>query len=152
MARHVSPCSTAPHSTAHHGRVVWRRSSFSDPKSADAPRWAADTCLGLAHPNPAKCLAGDTTQPLAVDFAAADVPLDAMDYVLNPDLQMYPTVATAIVPVCNLNAAANLTLSARGGKVAVLRLPFANPVFLGHIGVPLATFQADICKSDIDHH
>eukprot|EP00667_Euglena_gracilis_P000302 EG_transcript_302 len=82
-------------------------------------------CRIMAHPNPAKCLAGDTTQPLAVDFAAADVPLDAMDYVLNPDLQMYPTVATAIVPVYNLNAAANLTLS-----TAVLAQIFSGQILM----------------------
>lgn len=39
--------------------------------------------------------------------------LDPGDYVLNPDLQMYPTVATSVVPVYNLNADVNLTLSAR---------------------------------------
>eukprot|EP00667_Euglena_gracilis_P028457 EG_transcript_36335 len=68
-------------------------------------------CRIMAVPNPTKCSATDTTQPLAVDFAASDVPLEVADYALNPDLEMYPTMATAIVPVFNLNAAANLTLS-----------------------------------------
>eukprot|EP00668_Euglena_longa_P026246 GGOE01032846.1.p1 GENE.GGOE01032846.1~~GGOE01032846.1.p1 ORF type:complete len:1149 (-),score=348.61 GGOE01032846.1:274-3678(-) len=68
-------------------------------------------CHIMATPNPAKCSSSIMGQPLAVDFATSDVPLEAVDYQLNPDLQMYPTVATAVVPVYHLNATANLTLS-----------------------------------------
>eukprot|EP00667_Euglena_gracilis_P030164 EG_transcript_41182 len=71
----------------------------------------AGQCRIMSSPNPAQCSAADTAEPLAVDFAASDVPLEAADYALNPDLQTYPTMATAIVPVYNLGACANLTLS-----------------------------------------
>eukprot|EP00667_Euglena_gracilis_P000498 EG_transcript_498 len=65
----------------------------------------------MANRNTSKCAGVDTTQPLSVDFAASDVILEPADYVRNPDLQMYPTVATAVVPIYNLNSTANLTLS-----------------------------------------
>eukprot|EP00667_Euglena_gracilis_P001972 EG_transcript_1970 len=80
-------------------------------------------CHIMAPPYPAKCTASTLLPPIAVDFAASDVPLDPGDYVLNPDLQMYPTVATSVVPVYNLNADVNLTLS-----TAVLAQVFSGQI------------------------
>eukprot|EP00667_Euglena_gracilis_P000630 EG_transcript_630 len=76
----------------------------------------------MANRSTSQCSTTDTTQPLSVDFAASDVILEPADYVRNPDLQMYPTVATAVVPVYNLNTA-NLTLS-----TAVLAQVFSGQI------------------------
>eukprot|EP00667_Euglena_gracilis_P000329 EG_transcript_328 len=62
----------------------------------------------------AECGPADTLQGPAldgVDFAASAVALNQSDYTKYPDIQMYPVLATAIVPVYNLNGPANLILS-----------------------------------------
>eukprot|EP00667_Euglena_gracilis_P005206 EG_transcript_5238 len=61
-----------------------------------------------------KCAANDRATPLYIDFAASEgLLLSAQDYAEFPDLQMYPVVANAIVPIFNLGAFRNLTLSTR---------------------------------------
>eukprot|EP00668_Euglena_longa_P025551 GGOE01031921.1.p1 GENE.GGOE01031921.1~~GGOE01031921.1.p1 ORF type:complete len:1175 (-),score=343.57 GGOE01031921.1:655-3936(-) len=55
------------------------------------------------------CTASDMTSPLAVDFAGSDALLTASDYSQYPDLQMYPTMAGAVVPIFNLGSITNLT-------------------------------------------
>eukprot|EP00668_Euglena_longa_P026247 GGOE01032847.1.p1 GENE.GGOE01032847.1~~GGOE01032847.1.p1 ORF type:complete len:1182 (-),score=408.89 GGOE01032847.1:274-3576(-) len=65
----------------------------------------------MANKSASKCASDDNTAPLTVDFAASDSILEEADYISNPDLQMYPTAATAVVPVYNLKVIANLTLS-----------------------------------------
>jgi phosphate transport system substrate-binding protein len=48
------------------------------------------------------CDASDTMEPHVVDFAGSDSVLAESEYAAFPDLQMYPTVAGAVVPVYNL--------------------------------------------------
>ena len=48
------------------------------------------------------CDASDTVEPHVVDFAGSDSLLEDSEYAAFPDLQMYPTVAGAAVPVFNL--------------------------------------------------
>eukprot|EP00667_Euglena_gracilis_P003863 EG_transcript_3874 len=49
-----------------------------------------------------ECATTDTSPPLSVDFAGSDAILTASDYAKYPDLQLYPTAATAVVPIFNL--------------------------------------------------
>eukprot|EP00667_Euglena_gracilis_P020284 EG_transcript_21916 len=51
-----------------------------------------------------ECAATDTSPPLAVDFAGSDAILTASDYAKYPDIQMYPTAASAVVPIFNLGS------------------------------------------------
>jgi len=48
------------------------------------------------------CAASDTSQPHSVDFGAVVAPLSPSDFGNYTDIQTYPTVAGAIVPVINL--------------------------------------------------
>eukprot|EP00667_Euglena_gracilis_P000867 EG_transcript_869 len=57
------------------------------------------------------CAANSLASPLNIDFAASDALLTTSDYVKFPDLQMYPTMAAAVVPIFNLGDVTNLTLS-----------------------------------------
>eukprot|EP00667_Euglena_gracilis_P007950 EG_transcript_8032 len=59
----------------------------------------------------AECDPQDTDAPTALDFAASTAILSQADYAKFPDLQMYPTLAAAIVPIYNLNGAQGLILS-----------------------------------------
>ena len=52
--------------------------------------------------NSTTCAAGDTRLPRVLDWAGSDSLLSASDYAAYPDLQMYPTVAGAVVPIYNL--------------------------------------------------
>eukprot|EP00667_Euglena_gracilis_P000880 EG_transcript_880 len=59
-----------------------------------------------------KCAATDRAAPTVVDFATAEaLVLTAQDYLDYPDIQMYPAAASAIVPIFNLGAVANVTFS-----------------------------------------
>eukprot|EP00667_Euglena_gracilis_P017052 EG_transcript_17917 len=58
-----------------------------------------------------ECAAGDTAPPWYADWASLVSPPTAAQYARYPDLQLYPTVATAVVPVYNLNGVADLVLS-----------------------------------------
>jgi len=49
-----------------------------------------------------ECATGDTRQPHDVDFAASDSILSENEYEEYEDLQMFPTVAVAVVPIYNL--------------------------------------------------
>jgi len=49
-----------------------------------------------------ECAEGDDAKPQLMDFAASDSILSAADYLAYPDLQMYPTAASAVVPIYNL--------------------------------------------------
>lgn len=44
------------------------------------------------------------TKGQAVDFAGSDAHLSEQDYIDNPNLQMYPSTATAVVPIYRLDA------------------------------------------------
>eukprot|EP00668_Euglena_longa_P025550 GGOE01031920.1.p1 GENE.GGOE01031920.1~~GGOE01031920.1.p1 ORF type:complete len:1165 (-),score=386.04 GGOE01031920.1:686-3925(-) len=57
------------------------------------------------------CAANAMSQPLNLDFAGSDALLVSSDYSQFPDLQMYPTMAAAVVPIFNLGSITNLTLS-----------------------------------------
>eukprot|EP00667_Euglena_gracilis_P019406 EG_transcript_20773 len=57
------------------------------------------------------CAPNAMGQPLYLDFAGSDALLGSSDYASYPDLQMYPTMAAAVVPIFNLGAMSNLTLS-----------------------------------------
>eukprot|EP00667_Euglena_gracilis_P017536 EG_transcript_18495 len=59
----------------------------------------------------AECPAGDTAQPWYLDWGSFAAPLPAAAYQGYPDLQLYPTVAGAVVPVYNLNGVTDLVLS-----------------------------------------
>ena len=48
------------------------------------------------------CKDGDEIEPKVVDWAGSDSLLKDDEYSEYPDLQMYPTVAGAVVPVYNL--------------------------------------------------
>ena len=84
------------------------------------------TCRLMDHAR--RCQATDTTAPLHIDFAASDSPLKAVDYAEYPDLQMYPTVALAAVPIYNLGIDVQLILTQRAlaqifsGEIQVSRL------------------------------
>eukprot|EP00667_Euglena_gracilis_P004267 EG_transcript_4288 len=58
-----------------------------------------------------ECAAGDTKPPLFLDWASLTAPASPDMYVRYPDLQLYPTVAGAVVPIFNLNGATDLTLT-----------------------------------------
>eukprot|EP00667_Euglena_gracilis_P000869 EG_transcript_867 len=57
------------------------------------------------------CPSAALAPPLHLDFAGSDALLTASDYSQFPDLQMYPTMAGAVVPVFNLGPVTNLTFS-----------------------------------------
>eukprot|EP00667_Euglena_gracilis_P033019 EG_transcript_52480 len=57
-----------------------------------------------------ECAADDTEQPIFLDWASVDTPLPADALARYPDLQLYPTVAGAIVPIFNLNGVTDLVL------------------------------------------
>ncbi len=62
----------------------------------------------------AECGQTDKARPTLLDFAGSDNPLDDAAYVKYPDLQFYPAVAGAVVPVYNLpKLPANYTLVLR---------------------------------------
>jgi len=48
------------------------------------------------------CHLSDKSEPTIVDFTASDAILAQSDYLLYPDIQMYPLAAAAVVPVFNL--------------------------------------------------
>uniref|UniRef100_A0A7S3Y1L5 G-protein coupled receptors family 3 profile domain-containing protein n=1 Tax=Heterosigma akashiwo TaxID=2829 RepID=A0A7S3Y1L5_HETAK len=50
-----------------------------------------------------ECDEDDDTHPILVDFAGSDSLLKEANYAEYPDLQMYPTVAGAVVPIYNLD-------------------------------------------------
>eukprot|EP00667_Euglena_gracilis_P008108 EG_transcript_8205 len=58
-----------------------------------------------------ECPAGDTDQPWYLDWGSITAPINSDPYVRYPDLQLYPTVAGAVVPVYNLNGISDLVLS-----------------------------------------
>eukprot|EP00667_Euglena_gracilis_P001076 EG_transcript_1076 len=58
-----------------------------------------------------RCDPSDTAQPRAVDFAMSGTAVANADYLLYPDLQLYPVLATAVVPIYNLGTVRGLTLS-----------------------------------------
>eukprot|EP00667_Euglena_gracilis_P004671 EG_transcript_4701 len=57
------------------------------------------------------CAANAMGQPLYLDFAGSDALLGTSDYAQFPDLQMYPTMAAAVVPIFNLGSITNVTFS-----------------------------------------
>eukprot|EP00667_Euglena_gracilis_P000942 EG_transcript_942 len=59
----------------------------------------------------ALCPPAALAPPLNIDFAGSDALLTDSDYSQFPDLQMYPTMAAAVVPIFNLGPVTNLTLS-----------------------------------------
>eukprot|EP00667_Euglena_gracilis_P029528 EG_transcript_39230 len=69
----------------------------------------AGLCRLMSHS--AECDPQDTDAPIDLDFAASTSTVKPAYYQKYPDLQMYPTLAAAIVPVYNLNGAEGLTLS-----------------------------------------
>lgn len=58
-----------------------------------------------------QCSPTDTAEPHFLDFADSDALLSATDYALFPDLQMYPTLASAVVPMYNLGGNYSLVLT-----------------------------------------
>eukprot|EP00667_Euglena_gracilis_P000343 EG_transcript_343 len=58
-----------------------------------------------------ECAATDLTQPLFLDWGSLASPLTSDEYQQYPDLQLYPAVAIAVVPVYNLNGLTDLVLS-----------------------------------------
>ncbi|KAK3288218.1 hypothetical protein CYMTET_4295, partial [Cymbomonas tetramitiformis] len=56
------------------------------------------------------CHWDDVTEPAVLDFAGSDAVLKEDEYVEYPDLQMYPTVAGAVVAIYNLGDAAEAKL------------------------------------------
>lgn len=48
------------------------------------------------------CNANDITEPRIVDYTGSDSLFSESEYLAFPDLQMYPTVASGVVPVYNL--------------------------------------------------
>ena len=82
------------------------------------------TCRLMSHAK--RCVpkySGDAIEPLHVDFAASDTVLKDEDYAEYPDLQMYPTVALAVVPIFNIGPNVSLTLT----------LQTLAQIFAGHI-------------------
>eukprot|EP00667_Euglena_gracilis_P003283 EG_transcript_3291 len=62
--------------------------------------------------SPASCRDALLGDPGDVDFASTETLLSAEDYAQFPDLQLYPTIASAVVPIYNLEGLCpNLTLS-----------------------------------------
>ena len=61
--------------------------------------------------HPKNCRADDNRSPIHIDFAASESLLSSSDYAAFPDLQMYPTVAGAVVPIYNLKNVTDLVLS-----------------------------------------
>eukprot|EP00667_Euglena_gracilis_P012691 EG_transcript_13054 len=58
-----------------------------------------------------ECAPGDTVTPLQLDWGSA-VSLPKADYYTRfSDLQLYPTVASAVVPIYNLNGVSDLVLT-----------------------------------------
>ena len=90
------------------------------------------TCRLMSHED--RCSPTDVQEPLHVDFGASDSLLKNADYEQYPDLQMYPTVAIAAVPVFNLGAQAQLVLSMTAlakifsGEIQVWGAPCTQPV------------------------
>eukprot|EP00667_Euglena_gracilis_P013005 EG_transcript_13385 len=58
-----------------------------------------------------ECAPDDARAPAGIDFAASISILNQSDYDMYPDLQMYPVIATAIVPVYNLKGVQGLVLT-----------------------------------------
>eukprot|EP00667_Euglena_gracilis_P001143 EG_transcript_1143 len=58
-----------------------------------------------------ECAAGDVLQPSFLDWGAAVSILTPDKYVRYPDLQLYPTVASAVAPIYNLNGPTDLVLT-----------------------------------------
>eukprot|EP00667_Euglena_gracilis_P008151 EG_transcript_8241 len=58
-----------------------------------------------------ECPAADTAQPHHLDWGSMSAPISLDAYVRYPDLQLYPTVAGAVVPIYNLNGVTDLVLS-----------------------------------------
>eukprot|EP00667_Euglena_gracilis_P003646 EG_transcript_3656 len=57
------------------------------------------------------CNPTDTIQPLSLDFVILSGPAGASDYVDSPDLQLYPVLGFAVVPIYNLGNVTGLVLS-----------------------------------------
>eukprot|EP00667_Euglena_gracilis_P005129 EG_transcript_5163 len=57
------------------------------------------------------CDTADTLQPLSLDFAVLSGPASPKDYIDSPDLQLYPALAFAVVPIYNLGPVIDLVLS-----------------------------------------
>ena len=87
----------------------------------------------MIRPRPAPCVrtehckATDYKAPPIVDFAGSDSLLKDAEYDAYPDLQMYPTVAGAVVPIYNLP-----TRDA-GDPALVLRPATVSRIFRGNI-------------------
>lgn len=58
-----------------------------------------------------ECSSTDTREPKYIDFAGSDSLLKTSNYDKYADLQMYPTIAGAVVPVFNLPNVADLVLT-----------------------------------------
>ena len=66
-------------------------------------------CRIMSHAD--QCDPADTIEPFDIDFAGSDSLLKRADYAAYPDLQMYPTLAGAVVPVYMLPNVTDLILS-----------------------------------------
>eukprot|EP00668_Euglena_longa_P026146 GGOE01032707.1.p1 GENE.GGOE01032707.1~~GGOE01032707.1.p1 ORF type:complete len:1109 (-),score=352.96 GGOE01032707.1:1408-4701(-) len=75
--------------------------------------YASESQAGICRIESAadECDPSDTRAPSNLDFAASTAILNQSDYDKYPDLQMYPVLATAIVPVYNLKGVQSLVLS-----------------------------------------
>eukprot|EP00667_Euglena_gracilis_P011063 EG_transcript_11275 len=58
-----------------------------------------------------ECPAGDTELPWYLDWGSLTSPISSDKYARYPDLQLYPTVAAAVVPIYNLDGVTDLVLN-----------------------------------------
>eukprot|EP00668_Euglena_longa_P011104 GGOE01013477.1.p1 GENE.GGOE01013477.1~~GGOE01013477.1.p1 ORF type:complete len:1165 (+),score=295.59 GGOE01013477.1:79-3495(+) len=86
--------------------------SFVNPTS-QVKYYAGESQAGMCRLMSFKdeCGPQDVQTPMDVDFAASTSTLSQAVYQKYPDLQMYPTLAAAIVPIYNLNGVQGLILS-----------------------------------------
>eukprot|EP00667_Euglena_gracilis_P000374 EG_transcript_374 len=70
-----------------------------------------DSALCRLMNHSAECAAGDIAQPWFLDWGSVVAPIGPDAYLRYPDLQLYPTVAAAVVPLYNLNGVTDLVLS-----------------------------------------
>eukprot|EP00668_Euglena_longa_P028618 GGOE01035903.1.p1 GENE.GGOE01035903.1~~GGOE01035903.1.p1 ORF type:complete len:1162 (-),score=457.83 GGOE01035903.1:1063-4524(-) len=70
---------------------------------------AKGLCRLESHAN--RCDPTDLDFPRDLDYATSGASIADADYALYPDLQLYPVLATAVVPIYNLGNVQDLTLS-----------------------------------------
>lgn len=60
-----------------------------------------------------ECSSGDVAEPTVIDFAGSDAIAASSEYEAYPDLQLYPVLAGAVVPIVNIPGAVEFTLTTR---------------------------------------